>query len=103
LRDKLEAIRAELYEVGCHADECTLDQPVRLYNILITINSQVQTGDYAPTKQHGEMVTDFSNKVAAQLTKLRQLEDTDLTGLNKLLSEVGMPGVWVAPKKGPAA
>jgi hypothetical protein len=41
--------------------------------------------------------------VAAQLTKLRQLEDTDLTGLNKLLSEVGMPGVWVAPKKGPAA
>src|SRR5439155_22579717 len=68
LRDKLEAIRVELYEVGCHADECTLDQPVKLYNILITINSQVQTGDYAPTKQHGEMVTDFSGKVAEQLS-----------------------------------
>jgi photosystem II stability/assembly factor-like uncharacterized protein len=103
LRDKLEAIRAELYEVGCHADECTLDQPVKLYNILITINSQVQTGDYAPTKQHGEMVTDFSKKVADQLSKLGQLENTDLSALNKLLGEVGMPAVWVAPRKGPAA
>ena len=103
LRDKLEAIRAELYEVSCHADECTLDQPVKLYNILITINSQVQTGDYAPTKQHGEMFTDFSTKVADQLSKLAQLESTDLAALNKLLAEVGMPAVWVAPKKGPTA
>ena len=103
LREKLEAIRAELYEVGCHADQCSLDQPVKLYNILITINGQVQTGDYAPTRQHGEMMNDFSGKVAAQLTKLRQLEDTDLTGVNKLLSEVGLPAVWVPVKKGPAA
>jgi photosystem II stability/assembly factor-like uncharacterized protein len=103
LRDKLEAIRAELYEVGCHADECTLDQPVKLYNILITINGQVQTGDYAPTKQHGEMVNDFSSKVADQLSKLGQLEAIDLSALNKLLGEVGMPAVWVAPKKGPTA
>src|SRR5213075_869025 len=70
LRAKLETIRDSLYEVGCHVDECTLDQPIRLYNILITLNWQVQTGDYAPTRQHGEAFTDFSGKVGQQLNKL---------------------------------
>ncbi len=99
LRDKLEAIRAELYEVGCHVDQCSLDQPVKLYNMLITINAQVQTGDYAPTRQHGEMVTDFSAKVGDQLRKLQQLEDADLAALNRLLTEVRLPVVFAPPKR----
>jgi hypothetical protein len=99
LRDKLEAIRAELYEVGCHVDQCSLDQPIKLYNMLITINGQVQTGDYAPTRQHGEMVTDFSSKVGDQLRKLQQLEDGDLTALNRLLVELQLPVVFVPPRK----
>src|SRR5919197_155319 len=37
LREKLEAIRAERYEVGCHVDQCSLDQPMKLYNILMSI------------------------------------------------------------------
>jgi photosystem II stability/assembly factor-like uncharacterized protein len=99
LRDKLEAIRAELYEVGCHVDQCSLDQPMKLYNMLITMNMQVQTGDYAPTRQHGEMFTDFSAKVADQLRSLQQLEDADLGAVNKLLSELQLPVVFVPPKR----
>jgi photosystem II stability/assembly factor-like uncharacterized protein len=99
LREKFEAIRTELYEVGCHVDQCSLDQPMKLYNMLITLNAQVQTGDYAPTKQHGEMVTDFSSKVADQLRKLQQLEDTDLSTLNRLLSELQLPVVFVTAKR----
>jgi len=99
LREKLEAIRAELYEVGCHADQCTLDQPVKLYNILITINGQVQTGDYGPTKQHGEMFADFSGKVGDQLKKLQALEDADLVTINKLLTELQLPVIYVPPRK----
>ena len=85
------------------ADQCSLDQEVKLYNILITINGQVQTGDYAPTKQHGEMFTDFSKKAADQLLKLQQLESGDLSYGEQAVDGVGMPPVWVAPKKGPAA
>ena len=99
LREKLETIRAELYEVGCHVDQCSLDQPMKLYNMLITMNMQVQTGDYAPTRQHGEMFTDFSAKVAEQLRKLQQLEDSDLGPLNKLLTELQLPVVFVPPKR----
>ncbi len=99
LRDKLEAVRAELYEVGCHVDQCTLDQPIKLYNILITMNSQVQTGDYGPTKQHEEMFVDFSGKVGEQLRKLQQLEDADLAALNRVLSDAQLPVVFVPTKK----
>jgi len=99
LRAKLETVRAELYEVGCHVDQCSLDQPMKLYNMLITMNAQVQTGDYAPTKQHGEMFADFSSKVGDQLRKLQQLEDADLVALNKLLTELQLPVVFVPPRK----
>jgi photosystem II stability/assembly factor-like uncharacterized protein len=99
LRAKLEAIRAELYEVGCHVDQCSLDQPMKLYNMLITMNAQVQTGDYGPTKQHGEMFADFSAKVGEQLKKLQQLEDADLVAINKLLTELQLPVVYVPPRK----
>jgi photosystem II stability/assembly factor-like uncharacterized protein len=99
LRTKLETVRAELYEVGCHVDQCSLDQPMKLYNILLTTAMQVQTGDYAPTKQHGEMFGDFSAKVGEQLKKLQQIEDTDLASLNKLLADLQLPVVFVPPKK----
>jgi len=99
LRAKLEVARAELYEVGCHVDQCSLDQPMKLYNMLITVNGQVQTGDYPPTKQHEEMFADFSARIGEQLRKLQQLEDDDLVTLNRLLAEVQLPVVFVPPKR----
>src|SRR5581483_822597 len=81
LRTKLEGIRSELYEVGCHVDQCTLDQPVKLYNKLISLNYQVQVGDYPPTKQHGEIYADLSGQLNVQLQKLAALEATDLPAL----------------------
>jgi photosystem II stability/assembly factor-like uncharacterized protein len=99
LRKKFEAIRAELYEVGCHVDQCSLDQPMKLYNQLLTINYQVQVGDYAPTKQHLEMFTEWSAKVAEQLRLLQQLEEGELAAFNRLLKELGMPEVFVPRRK----
>ena len=100
LRKKLEEVRVALYEVGCHVDQCTLDQPIKLYNMLITLNAQLQTGDYAPTKQHGEVADDLSGKVDQQLKKLRLLEDSELKAMNDLLKELGLPEVYVPRPKG---
>ncbi len=101
LRKKFEAVRTELYEVGCHVDQCSLDQPMKLYNQLLTINSQVQVGDYPPTKQHGEMIADFTAKVAEQVRRLQQLEAAELAAFNKLLAELNLPAVFVPPRKLP--
>ena len=99
LRKKFEALRAELYEVGCHVDQCSLDQPMKLYNQLMTINGQIQLGDYAPTAQHREMFAEWSGKVAEQLRKLQQLEENELAAFNRLMQELGMPAVFVPARK----
>ena len=85
--------------MNCPVDQCTLDQPVKLYNQMITINAQVQTGDYGPTKQQGEMVADFSGRVGEQLRRLQALEDGELATLNRLLAELQLPVVYVPPRK----
>ena len=97
-RVKLEMVRGELYETACHVDQCTLDQPVRLYNWFITLNSQLQTGAYAPTQQHGEVLTDLSTKLDTQLRILERIEQDDIRKFNELLQSLGIPSVYVKPK-----
>ena len=97
-RVKLETVRDQLYEIGCHVDQCTLDQPVRLYNWFITLNSQLQQGAYAPTQQHGEIFTDLSTKLDVQLRTLEQIEADDIAKFNAMLQGLGIPSVFVKPK-----
>jgi len=97
-RAKLEVVRDQLYEIGCHVDQCTLDMPVRLYNWFITLNAQVQTGAYAPTQQHGEIYNDLSSKLAVQLGALDRIEQDDIRKFNELLQGLGVPSVFVKPK-----
>ncbi len=97
-RAKLEVVRSELYETACHVDQCTLDQPVRLYNWFITLNSQVQTGAYAPTQQHGDILTDLSGKLDVQLKALERIEQDDIAKFNAMLQGLGIPSVFVKPK-----
>jgi len=97
-RAKLELVRDQLYEIGCHVDQCTLDQPVRLYNWFITLNSQVQQGAYAPTQQHGEIYSDLAGKLSTQLQAMDRIEQDDLRKFNELLQGLGIPSVFVKPK-----
>jgi photosystem II stability/assembly factor-like uncharacterized protein len=97
-RAKLELVRDQLYEIGCHVDQCTLDMPVRLYNWFITLNSQVQQGAYAPTQQHGEIYTDLAGKLTTQLQIMDRIEQEDLRKFNELLQGLGIPSVFVKPK-----
>jgi len=99
LHTKLEAIRDALIEVHSHADEITLHYPVRLYNMMLTLNGQLLTGDAAPTASQMDQLKDLSGKVDAQLSKLRELENGDVGAFNKLMKELDVPAVMVkAPK-----
>jgi photosystem II stability/assembly factor-like uncharacterized protein len=99
LRAKLEAIRAELVEVHSHADEITLHYPVKLYNMMLTLNGQLLTGDNAPTASQLESLKDLSGQVDAQLQKLRLLESTDVGAFNRLMKELDVPAVSVKDAK----
>jgi photosystem II stability/assembly factor-like uncharacterized protein len=95
LRAKMEAIRDALIEVHSHADEITLHYPVRLYNMMLTLNGQLLTGDAAPTESQIEQLKDLSGKVDTQLQKLRALESSEVGAFNRLLKELDVPAVTV--------
>ena len=98
LRKKLEAVRAEIYEVYTKADQATLNYPIKLYQMFISLNAQVLEGTNPPTKQHGEITSDLGGKLDVQLRRLQSLEDGDLNAFNAMLSKLGVPNVFV-PKK----
>jgi hypothetical protein len=98
LRKKLEAVRAEIYEVYTKADQATLNYPIKLYQMFLSLNGQVLEGTNPPTKQHGEITSDLGGKLDVQLRTLQGLEEKDLSEFNALLSKLGVPNVFV-PKK----
>ena len=79
-------------------DQCSLDQPMKLYNQLITINSRTDRR-LPPTKQHGEMVAESASKVEEQIRKLQRIEEGDLVTMNKLLTDSQLPVIFVPPRK----
>lgn len=98
-RAKLEAVRAELYEVGCHVDQCTLDMPVKLYNKFITLNMQLQTGAYPPTQAHGQVYDGLKAQLDARLQELERIEAEDIPRLNRILEALGLPALYVKARK----
>jgi hypothetical protein len=99
LRAKMEEIREALVEVHSHADEITLHYPVKLYNMMLTLNVQLLTGDAAPTQSQLASLRELSGKVDAQLQKLHALQDVDVGAFNRMMKELDVPAVTVKKTK----
>ena len=97
VRDRLELVRTELVDWFNHDDQATLHFPIKLYNMMLTLNSQVLGQDAAPTQQHGAILNDLGGKIDVQLEALQKLEAGELKALNSLLQEVGLPPIFVPP------
>ena len=97
VREQLEVVRTELVDWYNHDDQATLHFPIKLYNMMLSLNSQVLGQDAAPTRQHGAILDDLGGKVDVQLQRLQQLEANEIRALNRLLQELGLPPVFVPP------
>ena len=98
VRQQLEVVRTELVDWYNHDDQATLHFPIKLYNMMLSLNDQVIGQDAAPNKQHGEILADLGGKVDVQLQRLQGLEEKEIKGLNALLTELGLPPIFLAPK-----
>ena len=99
LHAKLEEIREALIEVHSHADEITLHYPVKLYNMMLTLNGQLLNGDASPTQSQLASLKELAGKVDVQLQKLHALETDDVGAFNRMMKELEVPAVMVkAPK-----
>jgi hypothetical protein len=99
VREQLEVVRTELVDWYNHDDQSTLHFPIKLYNMMLSLNSQVIGQEAAPTKQHGEILADLGGKVDVQLQRLQQMEANELLALNKLLQGLGLPPIYISPSK----
>ena len=97
VRERLEVVRTELVDWFNHDDQATLHFPIKLYNMMLTLNSQVLGQEAAPTQQHGAILNDLGGKIDVQLEALQKLEVDELKKLNALLQEVGLPPIFVPP------
>ncbi|MBK6486942.1 MAG: glycosyl hydrolase [Gemmatimonadetes bacterium] len=97
VREQLEVVRTELVDWYNHDDQATLHFPIKLYNMMLSLNSQVLGQDAAPTRQHGEILNELGGKVDVQLQRLQQLEANEIKALNALLQELGLPQIFVPP------
>ena len=100
VRDRLEVVRTELVDWYNHDDQATLHFPIKLYNMMLSLNSQVLGQEAAPNKQHGEILDELGGKVDVQLQRLRQLESTELAALNVQLQQLGLPPIFIPPALG---
>ena len=99
VRAQLEVVRTELVDWYNHDDQSTLHFPIKLYNMMLSLNDQVLGQDAAPNRQHGEILAELGGKVDVQIARLQQLEEKEIKELNVLLAELGLPPVYVPPRK----
>ncbi len=87
--DSLEAVRTSLVCIHCHAGESTLNYPIQLYNMLLTMNYMVQGAHARPTDADVSSFKMLSGKLETRLERMRAVEQGPVARIERLLRRVG--------------
>jgi photosystem II stability/assembly factor-like uncharacterized protein len=100
MTDKLTDVEGEIYQYRNRSSQDPLNYPIRLNNKLAALQGIVESGDYKPTDQSYTVFKELSSRLDQQLAKLDALARTDLTALNRLLTDLKLEPVQdgVPPK-----
>jgi photosystem II stability/assembly factor-like uncharacterized protein len=93
LDKKLTEIEEELIQVKIRSSQDALNYPIKLNNKLAALLSLVQGSDSRPTEQSFEVFKDLARRSDEQLSKLRQVMESDVPNFNKLVKEQDIPAV----------
>ncbi|MEW6455232.1 MAG: glycosyl hydrolase [Acidobacteriota bacterium] len=94
---KLSAIEEEIIQVKIESSQDALNYPIQLNAKLASLAGVVASADTKPTKQSYEVFDDLSSKLNAQLSKLKEVIDTDLAAFNQKLREQQIPSIFLKP------
>jgi len=89
----LTAVEEELVQTKIRSGQDALNFPIKLNNKLAALNSAVDSGDYAPTKQSYDVYNDLAAKIDAQLARLNEIKSNDIAAFNKMYADKGLPVV----------
>src|SRR5579875_2431109 len=95
LSDELSTIEETLYQTKNRASEDPLNYPVRLNNKLAALLSAIGEADTRPSESQQQVYEDLATDVNAQVNKLKQLVDSAIPELNKLVRQQDIPAISV--------
>jgi photosystem II stability/assembly factor-like uncharacterized protein len=93
LKKKLAAIEEELIQVKVKDQLDVLDHPVQLSAKFMSLAGVAASGDAAPTRQARQVFEELSARLDERLRRLREVIDTDVDALNKLIREASLPAI----------
>jgi len=99
LVEKLKAVEDVLIQSKSKSNQDPLNYPIMLDNKLAALAAVVASADSRPTDGSYQVFKELSEKADAELAKLRSLIETDLSALNKMVQEAGIPAIIVKIKK----
>ena len=95
LKDKLDAIEAELLQVKAQSMQDTLNYPVKLNTKLAALGGTISGAEAAPTKQSYELFDNLVERIDAQLKALADVMKRDVPAFNKVVQDAAVPAVVV--------
>ncbi len=93
---RLTMIEDALHQGKAESGQDFLNHPIRLNNKLAALLGVVQGGEFGPTKQSYDVFNHLDRQLDTQLGALRRIEDEEITRLQTLLKQLGIPAL--APK-----
>jgi photosystem II stability/assembly factor-like uncharacterized protein len=97
---KMTAVEEALYQTKNRSNQDPLNFPIRLNNKLSDLVGVAGSGNFRPTDQAVETKKDITNKIDAELSKLRSLYSTDLPKLNEAIRAKNLDPLSLPTKSG---
>lgn len=95
LKMKLQAVEDVLIQSKSKSGQDPLNYPILLDNKIAALASIVAASDNRPTDQSYAVFKELSEKAGEQLDILRTILENDLSRFNEIVSESGIPAVFI--------
>ncbi len=95
LSDDLTRIEEALYQTKSKASEDPLNFPVKLNNKLAALLAAIQEADTQPTASEQQVYEDLATSVNAQINRLKQVMNSGVPALNKMVRDQDIPAIAV--------
>ena len=95
LIEKLKSVEDVLIQSKYKSSQDPLNFPNKLDNKLAGLASVIGSADVRPTKQSSDLFKELSAQADAEIAKLKAVLETDLRSLNKMVSDAGIPAIYI--------
>jgi hypothetical protein len=95
VKDKLNDVESEIYQVRNESRQDPLNFPIKINNKLAALMNGVSRGDFPPTEQSRQVFERLDGLLQEEMVRFQLIIDQDMTRLNELLREEGLDPILV--------